>query len=171
MRDIDVPESPQSWRRDRSTSCMRKGWRYLGLFSLEKKRLRRDLNIYKYLKENCKDDGARLVSGAQWQDKKKRAQTETQEVPSEHKEILFYCNDDWALEQVAQRGGVSFLGDTQKPAGHGPDQPGLGGPAWAGGLDSMTSRGPLQPQPFPNSVKKRKHSFEKRQSLFIFFLI
>jgi len=44
---------------------MRKGWRYLGLFNLEKKRLRRDLNIYKYLKENCKDDGARLVSGAQ----------------------------------------------------------------------------------------------------------
>ena len=56
----------------------------------------------------------------------------------------FHRAGDIALAQVAQRGcGVSHLGDTQKPSGHGPGQPALGGPAWAGGLDLMTSRGPL----------------------------
>lgn len=32
-----------------------------------------------------------------------------------------------------------FLGDLQKPSGHGPEQPALGDPAQAGGLDQMTS--------------------------------
>ena len=40
---------------------------------------------------------------------------ETQEVPSEHQETIFYCEDDQALEQVAQRGcGVSLLEDIKK---------------------------------------------------------
>ena len=47
----------------------------------------------------------------------------------------FYCEVDWTLAQVAQGDcGVSVLGDTQKPAGHSPGQPTLGGPAWAGGV-------------------------------------
>jgi len=65
-----------------------------------------------------------LFSGAQRQDKKQRAQTETQDVPSENEETLFYCKGDHALAQVTQRdGGVPILGHIQKPSGHGSGQP------------------------------------------------
>ena len=67
-----------------------------------------------------------LFSGAQWQDNRQWAQTETQEV-LEHQETFFHCESDQA---VAQRGGgVSIPGDIQKLSGHSPEPPGLGGHA------------------------------------------
>ena len=77
--------------------------------------------------------GQALFSGAQWQDKGQWAQTEAEEVPSEHEEELLPSEGDGALEQVSQGGcEISFSGDTQ-------DLPGkcaaLGGPASAGRLD------------------------------------
>ena len=77
-----------------------------------------------------------LFSGAQWQDKGQWAQTEAQEVPSEHDEELLHSEGDGALEQAAQGGcGVSFSGDIQDPPEQGPVHPALGDPALAGGLD------------------------------------
>ena len=80
--------------------------------------------------------GQTLFSGAQRQDKGQWAQTEAQEVPSEHEEELLHSEGDGALAQAAQgRCGVSLSGDTQDPPGQGPVQPPVGDPALAGGLD------------------------------------
>ena len=80
--------------------------------------------------------GQTLFSGARWQEKGQRAQTEAQEVPSEYDKELFYFEDDRALEQAAQRVcGFSCSGDTQNPPGHSSVQPALGEPALAKGLD------------------------------------
>jgi len=58
--------------------------------------------------------GQTLFSGAQRQDKGQRAQTEAQEVPSEHEEELLSSEGDGALEQAAQGGcGVCFSEDIQ----------------------------------------------------------
>jgi len=71
----------------------------------------------------------------QRQDKGQQAQTEAQEVPSEHEEEC-PSEGDGALEQAAQGGcGVSFSGDIQDPPRQGLLQPTLGDPASAGGLD------------------------------------
>ena len=98
--------------------------------------------------------GPILFSNAQWQDKGQRAQTEAQEVPSEHEEELLPSEGDGALEQAAQGGcGVSFSGVIQDLPGQGPVQPAVGDPALAGGLDWMIPRDLFQPLPFCDSVK------------------
>ena len=80
--------------------------------------------------------GQTFFSGAQRQDKGQWAQTEAQEVPSEHDEERLHSEGDGALEQAAQGGcGVSPSGDIQDPPGQGPVQPVLGDPALAGELD------------------------------------
>ena len=80
--------------------------------------------------------GQTLFSGAQRQDKGQRAQTESQEVPSEHEEEPLPSEGDGALEQAAQGGcGVSFSGGIQALPGQDPVQPAVGDPASAGGLD------------------------------------
>ena len=78
--------------------------------------------------------GQTLFSGAQRQDKGQWAQTEAEEVPSEHEEELLLSEGDGALAQAAQGGcGVSFSGDIQALPGRGAVQPALGDPALAGG--------------------------------------
>jgi len=64
------------------------------------------------------------------------AQSEAQEVLSEHEEEFLPSEGDRALEQAAQGCcGVSFSGDIPAPPGRGPLQPTVGDPASAGGLN------------------------------------
>ena len=80
--------------------------------------------------------GQTFFSGAQRQHKGQWAQTEAEEVPSEHEEELLHSEGDGNLEQVAQRGcGVSSSEDIQDLPRRGPVQPDLGDPALAGRLD------------------------------------
>jgi len=101
------------------------------------------VNIFRWVSGGW---GQTLFSGAQRQDKGQWAQTEVEEVPSEHEEELLPSEGDGALEQAAQGGcGVSFSGDIQDLPGQGPVQPALGDPASVGELDQMIPRGPFQP--------------------------
>ena len=106
-----------------------------GLVQPEEEKAERGPNIYLQISQGQVSGGwgQALFSSAQRQDKGQWAQTEAQEVPSEHEEELLYFEGDGALEQAAQGGcGVSFSGDLP---GHGPLQPAVGDPASAGGLD------------------------------------
>jgi len=80
--------------------------------------------------------GPNSFQWCQRQDKGQRAQTEAEEVPSEHEEEFLPSEGDGALAQAAQGGcGVSFSGDIQDSPGRGAVQPAVGDPASAGGLD------------------------------------
>lgn len=72
-----------------------------------------------------------MESGSfQCQDQRQQAQTATQGTPSEHQEMLFDCEDDQTLAQVAWGCcGVSIFGDIPKPPGHSLGQLCLGGSA------------------------------------------
>ena len=91
-----------------------------------------------------------------------QSQTEAEEVPSEHEEELLPSEGDGALAQAAQGGcGVSFSGDIPDPPGEGPVLPTVGDPAWAGGLDWVTNRGPFQPLPFCVISKNHKDQIQR----------
>ena len=90
--------------------------------------------------------GQTLFSGAQWQDKGQRAQTEAEEAPDEHKQELLHSEGDRALAQAAQRGwGVSFSGDIQDLPAQDRMQPAVGDPTSAGGWTGWPPEVPSNP--------------------------
>jgi len=117
-------KGPQRWWRDWSNSPVRKGQKSWDCSAWS----REGAGGCYYCIYTPEGRGRRgwsqdLSSGAQWQDQRQWAQTETQKVLSENEETLFYCEGNRALAQVVQGGcGVSVLGDTQKPSGQGPGQ-------------------------------------------------
>ncbi|KAK4832418.1 LOW QUALITY PROTEIN: hypothetical protein QYF61_023097, partial [Mycteria americana] len=152
-RDMDILERVQ--RRDLKIAKGLENLSYeasisfklseLGLFSLEKRKVKGDLiNDYKYLKGGCKDDGARLFSVVP--SDRTRGNGHKLKHWRLHLNIRKHFLHCEALAQVAHGGcGVSLLGDIKITPGHGPGQPALGAPALgAPALDKGVGQGDLQ---------------------------
>lgn len=102
--------------------------RELDHFSLEKRRLWRDLfSVFKYVKDNGWDQV--LSCDAQWQNKRQQAQSETQEVPSQHESEILYFERGRAWEQAVR--GDCGTPSLEKLPQHGPGHHALSVPAWA----------------------------------------
>ena len=98
----------------------------LGLFSLEKAQGESHQCVQIPEGRVQRKWGQALFSGVQ--DKRQWAQTETQQVPAEYKQNIFYCEGDQTLEERGCE--ISVVGDLQKSYGCGPGQVALGVPAW-----------------------------------------
>lgn len=112
-------KSSQGQRDDQWTGSifpMRRGWeKWVGLFGREKRRSRGFYQNKEMPEGKWRGRNQAFLSGSQQQEKGKWAQTEIWEALSEDQEILFHCEVDWTLAQVAQGGGrICILGDILK---------------------------------------------------------
>jgi len=104
----------------------------LGLFSLEQRRFGGDfISVYKHLKEESKEDEARLFSLVHSDGiRSNRHKLKSKRFFLNIRKYIYHSEGDCAPVQLSQGGcGVSILGDIQKPAGEGPGQLGLGVPS------------------------------------------
>lgn len=95
--------------------------RYVGLFSLEKTRLKGDLtNAYKSLLDRSQVDGIRLFPLVPSEKiRGNRHKPERKKFHTIMRKNFFYFEGDRVLEQSAQRGfRISFPGDIQNPSAH-----------------------------------------------------
>lgn len=84
-----------------------------------------------------------LVSGAWWQGKRQRAETERASSECQDFYFYFFVQWGWLSTGMSCQGGcgVSICGDIQELSCHSPGKLALGGLVWAWELDRVTCRG------------------------------
>lgn len=130
--------SPPKGRQDQETqvSVIRRGWDMCCL-RWRREGSGRSLSVYIITEGRQYRRGIQvLFSGAQWHNKRKRAQLKYRKCHLNIGWKHFYSKDAETQKQVAQRCcEVRFLRDTENLSGHGIEQPALAGPALTMGLD------------------------------------